>query len=109
MAPDQITSPPRFESEREEADWWDSHPDFILQKFERAKTEGKLGHGTVRRRMEAMEAAKAGRALALDADDVVRANKLSERNGIERSEYLRELLHAALLKEEESMNSSSAA
>jgi hypothetical protein len=33
-------------------------PNFILKEFERAKAEGRLGHGTVRRRMEALEAAK---------------------------------------------------
>jgi hypothetical protein len=58
MAYEEITRPPRFNSEREEAEWWDSHPEFILKEFERAKAEGRLGHGTVRRRMEALEAAK---------------------------------------------------
>lgn len=59
--------------------------------------------------MEAIEAAKKGAALALDSDDVARADKLADRKEIERSAYLKDLLHAALLKEEETMNSSSAA
>ena len=29
--PEEIVMP-RFASEREEAEWWDSHPDFILQE-----------------------------------------------------------------------------
>ena len=47
MTSEEITKPPRFASEREEAEWWDSHPDFILREFERARDEGRLGHGTV--------------------------------------------------------------
>jgi hypothetical protein len=34
---------------------------------------------------------------------------LAERKGVERGEYLKDLLHSALLKEEEAMNSSPAA
>lgn len=100
---------PQFASEREEADWWASNPEFALRLLEQAKAEGRLGHGTIRRRMEAIEAAKRGNGLALDADDVIRATKLAERKGVERSEYLKSLLHTALLKEEEAMNSSPAA
>jgi hypothetical protein len=108
MSADELTLP-KFQNEREEADWWAANPDFALKVLERAGTEGRLGRGTVSRRIETVEAAKAGAALALDAEDVARANKLAERKGIERSAYLKDLLHSALLKEEESMNSSSAA
>jgi len=108
MATEKLTRPPRFASEREEAEWWDANPDFILQEFDRAKAEGRLGHGIVKRRMEAFQAAKEA-ALNLDAADVVLANRLAERKGLEREAYLRELLHAALLKEAESLDQSSAA
>lgn len=42
---------PKFNSEREEAEWWDNNPDFALQLLQQAKAEGRLGHGTVVRRM----------------------------------------------------------
>ncbi len=108
MANEQITGPPRFTSEKEEAEWWDSHPDFILQEFERAEAEGRLGQGIVKRRMQEMDAAK-GTTLRLDAADFEIATKLAERKGVEREAYLKELVHAALLKEAEVLGESSAA
>jgi hypothetical protein len=99
---------PKFASEKEEADWWVSNPDFALRVLQRAKEEGRLGSGSVAKRMAAIEAANDA-ALKLDAADVTLANKLAERKGIEREAYLKELLHAALLKEAEALDQSSAA
>ena len=99
---------PKFASEREEAEWWDNHPEFILQELERAKAEGRLGHGTVKRRMDAIEAAKAGTTVTVDSGDLKLAAELAERKGIERELFLKELIHSALLKEKESLNSSAA-
>jgi hypothetical protein len=53
----EITRPPHFNSEAEEADWWAANPDFVLQELERAKAEGRLGHGTVMRRAAERRAA----------------------------------------------------
>jgi len=36
-----------FENEAEEATWWESHEDELLEEFEKAGEEGCLGHGTV--------------------------------------------------------------
>jgi hypothetical protein len=33
---------PRFKSEREEAEWWDAHPEIITELFLKAKKEGKI-------------------------------------------------------------------
>jgi hypothetical protein len=41
---------PEFESEAQEAKWWASNPDRILEQFQSAKAEGRLGHGSVVRR-----------------------------------------------------------
>ncbi len=49
---------PKFNSEREEAEWWDSNPDFVLQVLQQAKAECRLGHGTVMRKVAEMRAAK---------------------------------------------------
>ena len=105
MSQDNVLDIPRFATEEEEATWWDSNPDFLLQELEQAKAEGRLGQGTVKQYVEAVKDV----ALRLDAADVALANRLAERKGLEREAYLRELLHAALLKEAESLDQSSAA
>jgi hypothetical protein len=99
---------PRFESEHAEADWWAANPDFALKVLERAKANGTLGNGSVKRRLAAQEAARA-QVLNLDSADLTLANRLAERKGIERDVYLKGLVHDALLKEAEALGESSAA
>ncbi|WP_142988331.1 hypothetical protein [Granulicella rosea] len=99
---------PKFQSEKEEAEWWDANPNFALQVLERAKGEGTLGHGTVSRRAAALDAAKQA-SIALDPVDIAMAARQSERKGLDRQTYLKALLHEALLREEESQDQSSAA
>jgi hypothetical protein len=99
---------PKFASEREEAEWWDANPDFALQALRRAQAEGGLGIGSAAARHAAKGAVKDA-ALNLDAADISLANKLAERKGIDREAYLRELVHAALLKEAEALDRTSAA
>ena len=108
MVESKITRPESFSSEEEEADWWYANPDYILQEFDRAKTEGRLGNGIVRRRMAAVEAAKAA-ALKLDPTDLTLATRLADEKGVDRDSYLKDLLHTALLKEAEALDQSSAA
>jgi hypothetical protein len=107
MSVDELKMP-KFATEREEADWWAANPDFALKVLERAKAEGRLGHGSVVRRAAERQAAK-GRVVELDAADMEIANKLAERKGIERETYLKELVHAALLKEAKALDESPAA
>ena len=33
---------PKFRSEKEEAEWWDAHPEVITELFLKAKKEGKI-------------------------------------------------------------------
>lgn len=40
-----------FKNEQEEAEWWDRHEDALAEEFERADSEGTLGHGTARAHM----------------------------------------------------------
>src|SRR5271157_2995424 len=41
----RTTTIPKFKSEAEEAAWWESHPDFIVEQFEKAAKEGRLLRG----------------------------------------------------------------
>lgn len=36
------TAPPRFKSEKEEAEWWDAHPEIITELFLKARKEGRI-------------------------------------------------------------------
>jgi hypothetical protein len=66
---------PRFKDEAEEAAWWFNNPEYILQQFKRAATEGRLRHGTVAREMAARQAAKST-TIRLDPDDRARGYKI---------------------------------
>jgi hypothetical protein len=39
-----------FANEAEEAAWWESHEDDLLEEFEKATAEGRIGIGTVANR-----------------------------------------------------------
>ncbi len=39
-----------FENEAEEAAWWESHEDELLEEFKKASAEGRVGIGTVAKR-----------------------------------------------------------
>jgi hypothetical protein len=40
-----------FANEAEEASWWESHEDALLEDFEKATAEGRVGVGTVAKRV----------------------------------------------------------
>jgi hypothetical protein len=42
---------PKFETEAEEAKWWFDNQEGLDREFAQAAAEGRLGHGTVARRM----------------------------------------------------------
>jgi hypothetical protein len=94
---------PKFGSEREEAEWWDANPEFAFRVLQRARSEGRLGRGTVARRV-----AKPS-IVELDPDDAALADRLAERKGLEGPSFLKMLIHDALQKEKESVDRSSAA
>lgn len=89
---------PRFSSEKEEAEWWDKNPEYILQQFKRAAAEGRLGHGTAMREMAARQAAKST-TIRLDPDDLLLAKAQAEKKGLRYQTYLKMLIHEALGKE----------
>src|SRR5271154_5873854 len=99
MTEDELTMP-KFASEAEEAEWWFRNPDFVLKVLERAKAEGRLGHGTVMR-LAAERRAASGGSVELDPADLAMANKQAERKGLRYEAYLKLLIHEALEREQQ--------
>lgn len=89
---------PRFSSEKEEAEWWDKNPEYILQQFKRAAAEGRLRRGTAMREMAARQAAKST-TIRLDPGDLSLAKAQAEKKGLRYQTYLKMLIHEALGRE----------
>ncbi len=85
---------PKFESEADEAKWWFEHQDELDQEFVRAAEEGRLGRGTVARRMGLPTT-----TIRLDPVDIQMARDQAEKRGLKYQTYLKMLLHEALLRE----------
>ena len=97
---------PEFQSEAEEADWWDSH---------RELTDSWLREALVNRQTTTLPAvlAKARQAtaggdafsLGIDPSDLERARALALKKGVQFQTLLRELLHEAIEREEQKIAS----
>ena len=99
MSVNNILEMPRFATEQEEAEWWDRHPDFLLQELVQAKAEGRLGHGTAIKKAAERQAAKST-TIRLDPSDISLAKIQAERKGLRYQTYLKMLIHEALGREE---------
>ena len=84
------TTTPKFKSEAEEAAWWDAHPDFIVEQFEKAAKEGRLLRGIPKSRSV---------TIRIAVRDLEAAQRLADRKGLPYQTYMKMLLHQALEKE----------
>ncbi|MBI4873193.1 MAG: hypothetical protein HY822_01025 [Acidobacteria bacterium] len=84
---------PKFKSEREEAEWWDAHPDVVTELFLKAKREGKI------KRLPVVRGATKPVTIRLPIADVEAAQSLAERRGIPYQTYIKTILHQALEQE----------
>jgi hypothetical protein len=92
---------PDFKSEAEEAKWWFDHQDELLEDFEQAVAEGKLGRGTAARLAGIPATApipSATTTIPLDPEDIALAREQASQRGLKYQTYLKMLLHEALLK-----------
>ncbi len=64
-ANDEILDTPEFNSEAEEAAWWNSHPDEAFSVLETAAKDGSLGQGTLVHRAQT-----AATSIRLDTTDI---------------------------------------
>jgi predicted DNA binding CopG/RHH family protein len=88
---------PKFANEAEEARWWFENQDIVADEFELAASEGRLGHGRAKQRVLAARG-----LLQLESEDAERARRQAKGRGMEYQEYLKMVLHQALLIEEKS-------
>jgi predicted DNA binding CopG/RHH family protein len=81
---------PRFKSEREEAEWWDAHPEVIAELFLKAKKEGKIKRLPVRR------GATRPVTIRIPIADIEAAQDLAEKRGLPYQTFIKGVLHQAL-------------
>ena len=90
----QTLKTPEFKSEKEEAEWYDTHQDDLLAQFEQAAKDGTLGRGTLARRAQT-----AATSIRLDTADIELAKSIAEKRGLRYQTYLKMIIHQHLLQE----------
>ena len=91
MPTKQITIP-KFCSEADEAEWWDSHPEVATEIMKRALKSGKA------RRVVSLKTV----TMRLPVGDIETAQDLAGRKGLPYQTYIKMLLHEALERERRS-------
>ena len=94
---EEIAKLPKFKNETEETQWWFDNQTIVLEMFEKAKAEGRLGHGTVMKQLAEKRLAARSTTIRLDPSDVSLAKSQAERKGLRYQTYLKMLIHEALL------------
>ena len=84
---------PKFKSEKEEAAWWDAHPEVITALFLRAKKEGKI------KRLPVVRGATRSVTIRVPIADIETAQEIAEKRGLPYQTYVKGLLHRALARE----------
>jgi hypothetical protein len=87
------TTMPVFRSEREEAEWWDAHPEVITRLFLKAKKEGRI------KRLPAVRGATKPVTIRLPVADLEKAQEIADKRGLPYQTYIKGLLHQALERE----------
>jgi hypothetical protein len=67
---------PKFKSEREEAEWWDAHPEFITELFLKARKEGRI------KRLPSVRAATKPLTIRIPVADLEAAQELAGKRGL---------------------------
>jgi predicted DNA binding CopG/RHH family protein len=84
---------PKFKSEREEARWWDAHPEVVTALFLKAKKEGRL------ERLPRIRVATKSVTIRLPITDLETAQKIADKRGLPYQTFIKGLLHQALERE----------
>jgi len=92
---------PKFANEKEEASWWDAHPEVIAERFQTAKQKG-----LVRRLSQTnLPGASETVTIRISSEELARARTLAAKRGLRYQTYLKMLLHEALDADEKKLAS----
>ena len=90
---------PKFETEAEEAQWWDGQKKMVEEQLVQAMRDGSAKRGTAQRlTRQAREARNI--TIRMPLDDLERARSLAEQKGLGYQTYMKMLLREALDREE---------
>jgi len=84
---------PNFKSEKEEAEWWDAHPEVVTELFLKAKREGKI------QRLPVVRSVTKSVTIRMPIADIEMAREIAEKRGLPYQTYIKGLLHQALERE----------
>ncbi len=87
---------PAFASEREEADWWDTHKSEVDDFLRRAHQAGAVTRGSLLRH----SAPSTQTTIRLPNADIRRARTLAARKGLRYQTYIKMLIHQGIEREE---------
>jgi len=88
--PEKKIAIPKFRSEKEEAEWWDAHPQAATRLLRQALKQGAVQRRPSQTRIVTMR---------IPIRDLEAAQQLAERKGLPYQTYMKMLLHQALQKE----------
>jgi predicted DNA binding CopG/RHH family protein len=84
---------PKFKSEREEAQWWDAHPEVLTALFLKAKKEGRI------ERLPRIRGATKSVTIRIPIADLETAQEIADERGLPYQTFIKGLLHQALKRE----------
>ena len=84
---------PKFKSERDEAQWWDAHPEVVTALFLKAKKEGRL------ERLPRIRGATKSVTIRMPITDLETAQEIADKRGLPYQAFIKGLLHQALERE----------
>ena len=84
---------PKFTTEREEAAWWDAHPDVITALFLKARRDGKI------KRLPVVRGATKSLTIRMPIADLEAAREIAERRGLPYQTYIKGLVHQGLQRD----------
>jgi predicted DNA binding CopG/RHH family protein len=84
---------PNFRSEKEEAEWWDAHPEVITELFLKARKEGRI------KRLPVARGTTKPVTIRMALADIEAAQQLAGKQGLPYQTYIKGLLHQALERE----------
>ena len=98
-ATDRGIKVPEFESEAQEARWWEEHKDLVEENLIEAMRDGTAQRGSAQRLAKEARASK-NITIRMPLADLERARQLSAKKGLAYQTFIKMLLHEALDREE---------